>query len=230
VLAACTVLAAALHLTRAPRRRDALVAVAALFVLVIVVDGAPSLGDDVGGILTLVPVFGLTWLALWGHRLTWRTVLLAGLATAAALALATGIDLLRPPSSRTHLGRLAADTWRDGGGELVLTMRRKWAANVRLLRATPWAWAVPVIAGFLVYVLFARKRWNDLLPPRTALRTGVLAALAAGVLGFLVNDSGVVVTALVLVEVGPLLAILCLAAPPPLDRAVLLEPASVART
>ncbi|MGH9225791.1 MAG: glycosyltransferase [Acidimicrobiales bacterium] len=230
VLAACTLLAAVLHLGRAPRRRDALVAIAALFVLVIVVDGAPDLGDDVGGILTLVPVFGLTLLALAGRRLTWKTVVVAGLAAVAVLAVATGIDLLRAPESRTHLGRLAADTWRDGGDELLLTVRRKWAANVGLLRRTPWAWAVPVIAGFLVYVLFARKRWNDLLPPGSHLRTGVLAALAAGVLGFLVNDSGVVVTALVLVEVGPLLALLSLAEPPPLDRPVLLEPSYVART
>ena len=226
VLAACTLLAAALHLARAPRRRDALVAVAALFVLVIVVDGAPNLGDDVGGILTLVPVLGLALIAFAGKRLTWRTVLLAGLAAVAVVAVATGIDLLRAPESRTHLGRLAADTWRDGGDELLLTMRRKWAANMRLLRLTPWAWAVPVIAGFLLYVLFARKRWNDLLPPRSVLRTGVLATLAAGILGFAVNDSGVVVTALVLVEVGPLLALLCLAEPPPLDRPILLEPAT----
>jgi hypothetical protein len=42
------------------------------------------------------------------------------------------------------------------------------------------------------------------------------------VLGFVVNDSGVVVTALVLVEVGPLLATLVLAAPP--GQPVLLEP------
>ena len=50
------------------------VAVAGLFAFVVLIDGAPSLGSDVGGILTLVPVFGLTLLVLSGRRLTTRAV------------------------------------------------------------------------------------------------------------------------------------------------------------
>ncbi|MCA1691407.1 MAG: glycosyltransferase [Actinobacteria bacterium] len=139
-----------------------------------------------------------------------RLVLGALAVTAAVLAVATGVDLLRPPEARTHLGRLAADTWRDGGEELRTTVARKADANLRLLRSTPWSWAVPVIAGFLIYVLVVRRRWAQLLPAGSPLRVGVVAAIAAGVLGFVLNDSGVVVTALVLVEVGPLMAVLAL--------------------
>jgi hypothetical protein len=208
VLAAATVLVAALHVHHAPRRREALVAVTGLFVLVAVVDGAPGLGDDVGGILTLPPVFALVAVRLWGGRLTWRRVLAAVGITAALLAAATAADLLRPPESRTHLGRLAADVWRDGAGVLWTTIARKAAASLRIMRATPWSWAVPVIAGFVLYVLVWRRGAARLLPPGSALRTGVIGALAAGVLGCVVNDSGVVVLALVLVEVGPVLGVL----------------------
>src|SRR5207237_673358 len=74
VLAATGLLAAAIHLQYAPRRREALVTVGAVLVLLIVVDGAPSLGGDVGGILTLVPVVGLALLAFTGRRISWRTV------------------------------------------------------------------------------------------------------------------------------------------------------------
>jgi hypothetical protein len=222
VLAACTLLLAAVHLERAPRPREALATVAALFVLVVLVDGAPSLGDDVGGILTLVPVLGVTLLAFRGRRVTWKGVAAVAGAAVAVLAAATTVDLLRPPDRRTHLGRLVADSWHHGGGELFATIARKADANVRLLRLTPWSWAVPVIAAFLLYVLVVRHGWADLLPPGSPLRLGVVGALAAGVLGFVVNDSGVVVTALVLVEVGPLLATLVLAAPP--GQPVLLEP------
>ena len=225
VLAACTVLVAAVHVQRRGPGKG-LVAVACLFALVVVVDGAPGLGDDVGGILTLVPVFGLTFLALAGRRITWRLVAGVAVVSLAVLAAATAVDLMRPPESRTHLGRLAADTWEDGGDELATTIARKTSANVRLLRQTPWAWAVPVIAGFLLWVLVVRRRWADLLPPGSPLRVGVVGALAAGLLGFAVNDSGIVVTALVLVEVGPVLAVLALGAPArPLPApAVLLEP------
>jgi hypothetical protein len=210
VLAAVSLLGVALHLHHAPRRKEALVASLAFLALVVVVDGAPSLGDDVGGILTLVPVFGLTAVVLAGRPLTWRLVAGALAATVAVLAVATAVDLLRPPEARTHLGRLVADSWSDGGGELGTTVARKAEANVRILRQSPWTWIVPLIAGFLLYVLVVRRRWSELLPPRSPLRTGVVAAIAAGIIGFVLNDSGVVVTALVLVEVGPLLAILAL--------------------
>jgi hypothetical protein len=222
VLAACSLLGAAIHIQRSSRPKEALAAVAAFLVLVIVVDGAPNLGDDVGGILTLVPVFGLTWLAMAGRRLSWRLVGAVAGAALAALALATTVDLLRPPGARTHLGRLAADTWHHGPAELVATVSRKAEANLRLLRLTPWVWAVPVIVAFLLYVLVVRRGAADLLPPRSPLRLGVVGGLAAGVLGFAVNDSGVVVTALVLVVVGPLLAVLALQGGP--GQPVLLEP------
>jgi len=53
----------------------------------------------------------------------------------------------------------------------------------------------------------------------------VAAAVAAGVLGFAVNDSGIVVTALVLVFVAPVLTLLALDASRPRRRPALLEPA-----
>src|SRR5205823_5652081 len=96
VLAATAVLAAALHVEHAPRRTDALVAVAAFFALVVVVDGAPGLGADVGGVVTLVPVLGLTLLVLAGRRLSWRALAVISAATVVLLAAVVGLDLLRP--------------------------------------------------------------------------------------------------------------------------------------
>jgi hypothetical protein len=170
-------------------------------------------------------VFGATLLAFRGRRLTGKAVAAVVGVAVGVLALATTVDLVRPQDRRTHLGRLVADSWHHGVGELVTTIARKSEANVRLLRLTPWAWAVPIIAAFLLYVLVVRRGWAHLLPPRSPLRLGVVGALTAGVLGSVVNDSGVIVTALVLVEVGPLLAMLVLTPPP--GQPVLLEPGPV---
>lgn|GEM_PF-99106 len=224
VLAGTTILAAALHVEHAPRRREALVAVAALFALVLVVDGAPTLGDDVGGILTLGPVFVLALVALSGRRLSWKAVAVALAATVAVVALAAGIDLLRPPEARTHLGRVVSDTLAGRGG-LGTTIARKAEANVRVFRASVWAWVVPIVAAFVLGLLVWQLRIDDLLPPRSPRRVGVVAAVAAGVLGCLVNDSGIVVTALVLVFVAPFLTLLALSEERVPRRPVLLEPA-----
>ena len=209
-LASTTVLLGAIHVAFAPRRREAVLATACLFAFVVVLDGAPSLGSDVGGILTLVPVFGLTLLVLSGRRIGARAVVVAGAVTLVALALATGIDLLRPASTRTHLGRLAADVSSNGFGAFTTTASRKLAVNFRSYRS-PWSWTVVIIAVYMLYVLGWARGWKELLPPGSAVRAGVVGALAAGLLGYAVNDSGVVVTAVVFVYLGPFLTMLALA-------------------
>jgi len=223
-LAGASILTAALHLTHAPRRREALVTVAALFALVLVVDGAPTLGDDVGGILTLGPVLALTLVAFSGRPITWRAIAGALALTVLILGVAAGVELLRPPEVRTHLGRLVADTL-DGRGGLPATMARKAEANLQVLRASVWAWVVPVVAAFILGLLVWQLRVDDLLPPRSPRRIGVVAAVAAGVLGCAVNDSGIVVTAVVLVFVAPFLTLLALDDGTIGRRPVLLEPA-----
>ncbi len=209
VLAATTVLTGAIHVQFAPRRDEAVVAVACLFALVILADGAPMLGSDVGGILTLVPVLGVTVFALSGRRITLRTIVTAAFLTAAVVLLAVAVDLLRPADARTHLGRLVSDMGKDGPGVLTTTIRRKLATNFRTYRS-PWRWAVVVAAVYGIYVLAFTRGWRELLAPGSALRAGAVGTLAAGLLGYAVNDSGVVVTALVFVYVGPFLTFLAL--------------------
>jgi hypothetical protein len=207
VLAAATLLAGAAHLVHAPRRGEALFATAALFLLVVVVDAAPTLGDDVGGLLTLVPVFGLTLWALSGRRLRLRTLLAAGVAMVAALAAATAADLARPPSVRTHLGRFASDLLHgsSSAGDLVA---RRWAANVATY-VDPFQYVIVAIS-FVILAGLALGWWTWLLPRRSPERTGVAAAVAAGLVGNLLNDSGSVVTALVYPYVAPFLVLLAM--------------------
>jgi hypothetical protein len=236
VLAASALITVIVLCARRRSSGPAVAAAAAILTFVVVVDGAPWLGADVGGILSLVPVYGLVVFALSGRRLTWRTVLLAGAATAIVLALATGVDLLRPPESRTHLGRFVSDAL-DDSSSFTTTVSRKWATNLRVFRQSIWTWMVPIVAVFSLYVLVVAKGWRRLLPRGSVLRLGVVAALGLGLLGWLVNDSGVVVTALVFVYVGPFLTLLALdardgepALEPPTDPPDPPDPAQEARS
>lgn len=222
VLAATALLVSAVHLELAPRRREALASVGALLLLVLFVDGAPALGDDVGGILTLTPVFVLAMVLFSGRPLSVRGIALAVGITVAAVTVAAGADLLRAPESRTHLGRVASDLLR-GESDLPTTIARKAEVNIAVLRASIWTWTVPIIAGFGLLLLVGRRRGVDLLPAGSPRRIGVLMALAAGLLGFALNDSGVIVTALVLVFVGPFIVFVALDSER--RRPVLIEPA-----
>jgi hypothetical protein len=151
----------------------------------------------------------------------------------ALLAVATAVDLLRAPEARTHLGRFASDILNGRRGDSFTTIARKASTNARVLGASVWTWMVPIAAVFALFLLVYLDRGAELLPRGSAVRTGVIAALAAGLLGFAVNDSGVVVTALVAVYVGPYLTLLALDADrggpvlfPPLPAAAPRSPVS----
>jgi hypothetical protein len=210
VLAASAVLLGVTHLEYAPRRREALWAVGVLFVAVIVFDGAPALGDDVGGILTLVPVLGITLYVLSGRRVRARTLVAAGLVAVALVAVAAGVELLRPAADRSHLGQLVTNVQHSGSGSLATTVARKLATNLRTYKSV-WLWAIVVIAVYLLFFMAWGRGWTRLVAPGSALRTGVIATLAVGVVGNFLNDSGAVVTALVFVYLGPFLTMLALA-------------------
>ena len=209
-LASTTILWASIHVHYARRRTEATIGAAAFCFVVFVADGAPMLGSDVGGILTLVPVFGLLLVVLSGRQLRLRTLLYAGAATLSLIAVATGIDLLRPADERSHLGRFAADIAGSGDNTFTTTVGRKLTTNIRVFTGSFWTWIVPVIALVLLFFLVVQRGWERDIPKGSALRAGVAAALLCGLLGFAVNDSGTVVTALVFVYLGPFITLLAL--------------------
>ena len=105
LLTASALLGAVVLAARIGGRRGAWAGVALLGALVIV-DGAPFWGSDVGGILSLVPAFGVTAALLLGWRIRRQAVawcVIGAVLAGGAFAL---LDLSRPPARRTHLGQL----------------------------------------------------------------------------------------------------------------------------
>ena len=205
VLAATSLLAVGIHVDAAPRRDEALVTGGAALAVVLVADVAPWMGADVGGILTLLPVFGLTLFALSGRRLRPRSVLVAAAGTVLGFALVLGLDLMRPDEAQTHLARFVTETVADG--DLGTAVGRRWAANTRMFTQSAWTWTVLPLA-LAIAAAVARSRWlRERAPLGRSTRIAVLGALAAGVLGWVLNDSGVVVTAMVLIFVPAVLLV-----------------------
>jgi hypothetical protein len=197
----CTVLVA-----RARDRSRGLWAAGAVAVVVVLADGAPWMGTDVGGILTLVPVLCLLLWSLSGRQVRWYTIGLAALAAAAVIGVVVGLESLRDPGDRTHIGRFFLQT--GDTATVGDTFRRKWDANTAVLRSSPVAWIVPVVAGLAFVAVASGRAWRRLLPVGSPERTGVIATLAMGFVGWLLNDSGVVVLALGSVFLGPYILLL----------------------
>jgi hypothetical protein len=166
------------------------VATAGLLAALGVVDGLPRLGADVGGALTsmLTAAAALVVLAP-GRPRARRVVLLAGLAVAAAVAVALGAGLGGPVS---HAGRFA-ERLQQGPADAAGVVVDQLARNLRLLANSPFAWAGPL--EVLLAGLIALRPPGPLrqLPgwTRRVLGLGAFGSL----LLILLNDTGVTATA-----------------------------------
>ena len=143
-------------------RRSALLVTALLGGAALLVDGAPQLGADVGGALTLVPTLAFLAAGLAGLRLSWRRWLAIGAATVLVVGGFAVVDLLRP-GGPTHLGRFARQV-ADGSAAGVLG--RKAYALVgpfitKPVMAAALACAVVIVAAALWWGRRQVRAWRS---------------------------------------------------------------------
>ena len=202
ILAATSLLTGALIVHRWGAHVRSLTLVAVLFAITVLVDGAPQFGSDVGGAIALVPGLGIAWLLIAGRRPTLRSVLVALVAGVVVLGLFLAADLARPEDSRTHLARLFEDV-RSGGGQVFAdAITRKIRTNLRVLGSTIWTFVVPPALGLLAWLLL-RPRWKWLSETYPKVRAGLVGGLVMAVLGYAVNDSGIVIPAMMFAYLVP---------------------------
>lgn len=205
VLGVAALLTGVLLAHRDANRKRALTVAALVFATAVVFDGAPALGSDVGGVLALVPSFAVTLLLLAGRRIGWKVVALGALGAIVAVAGFLALDLARPAEQRTHLARLYEDVRERGTDIFVETVERKASANVRLFKSSLWTYFVPpALVAIALLMRRPRGRWLRLSQRFPAVRAGLLGGFVLAALGFLLNDSGIVIPAVILSFLVPL--------------------------
>ena len=198
------IVAAAFADARTPdsRGRATAATVAAIAVwtaLALVLDGHPSMGSDVGGVLSIVPAATVFILMLRRIRIDAKLVVVIGVATVAVLAGFAALDMSRPAESQTHLGRFVADLFDGGAGTII---QRKIAANLRVLTSV-WAWVIPASLGYFCYIIWRPNRTFARLGERhRSYRAFGVGALTLGFMSMAVNDSGVSLPAIMVAIVS----------------------------
>jgi hypothetical protein len=181
------------HLTYG-RRADLWIAIG--FGIVILVDGAPMWGSDVGGILAGAPSFTIAWFLITERRLKIRWAIAGAAAALLAFAGFALVDLHRPVSSQTHLGRLIQRTQDEGWSGLWAVLKRKWISNVAAFNSTSWQLLTLIVLVALVYVLWKRPPWWQTIEARwPGLFRLMVAQAITAVLATGLNDSGIAVPA-----------------------------------
>ncbi|MGZ4737144.1 MAG: hypothetical protein ACXVKA_12210 [Acidimicrobiia bacterium] len=210
-LSASAVLLAGLLAHRIGGRRGVWIGIAVM-ALALIVDGVPFWGADVGGVLSMVPAFGITgWILLDSRRRPkLRTMATLGAATVVAVAIVAAIDLSRPADKQTHLGRLVQQVSDEGPSIFGNVIVDKIHQNLSTLTSSVWGLMLPIVAGILlVYLWLAqRQRIRDLFIRIGELRASAIGFLVLAVLGYALNDSGIVVPAMMLGIFAPVLVVL----------------------
>jgi hypothetical protein len=198
LVAASTVIAAPLLAHRVGGRRGAWWGVALLGV-VIIVDGTPFWGSDVGGILSMVPAFAVTAILLLGWKIRWRTVGWCIVALVVVLGIATALDMSRAPERRTHLGRLVERVEDRGIGDLLVVVQRKLTDNLGSLGQSVWGFMLPIALALALWLVFrARHRLVALKAAIPEIQIAGIGLAIVAVLGWALNDSGIAIPGVML--------------------------------
>jgi hypothetical protein len=190
-------IAVADHFVRAGRRSVAVGATIAIGVAGVIVDASPAWGSDFGGPPAFLPALAYFVLAVAGVRLTWRRILAIGGGTVLFLVALGVADWLRPPESRSHLGRFV-QTAIDGGAATIIL--RKARQNWDILTSTTLTLLVPIGLVFVIYILARPTSWGSRALHRAyerapLLRPGLVSLLVLFLIGFAANDSGTAIPA-----------------------------------
>ena len=185
------------HLVTLGQPGHAAAAVAAIGMGAVIVDGSPWWGSDLDGPTALLPAVILLVMAILKIKLTWRVSLAIGGGASVFVALVGLLDWLRPPESRSQLGRFV-QTAIDGGAWDVIA--GKLAQNATLFFSNPLSLLTPVVLVLSAYIL-ARPTWWAAAPLRRPfadiplLRPGLIAIVVMSVIGWVLNDSGAAIPA-----------------------------------
>jgi hypothetical protein len=195
-LTAAAILLAGLLVWRRPGRRTVLFVIGMLLATLLVM-AAPPWGGDFGAALAGAPGFALlAWLFL-GHRVRARTLLLLGVILVASGLLVGIVDMLRPTSQQTHVGRFFNRVSEDGFSGFFLVIRRKAMENFGSFTTTRLVWLIPIGLAFLAYLWWTRRARVPALVRATPVITHTLVAFTlTAVLGYALNDSGIAIPAL----------------------------------
>jgi len=198
-------------------RRPAVLAVAAVAVFAVFASGWPGFGGKVGGTIAMVPCFLLLGLAVAGVRLNWRLVLLVAVSGLALFAVFALISYFAPATGKSDIGSFAGSTLHGHSGGLLL---RKINSNIGSLSVNAFSPLIPLVVLVSGLMLW-RPGWFGLKNAPLAYAAAPLMRAVVGVLwllpvlGWLADDSGVIVPAAVLPFALPLgIAILAAAAYP----------------
>jgi len=204
VYCVCALVGAAWLGTRTAR--SPVIAAGAVGLIAVIASGWPAFGAKVGGTIALVPCLLLLLMVLGGARVRWRwavPIAVSGLALFLVLAV---VSYLFPAAGVSDMGTFAGNLLHGRGGDLI---ERKAGANTGTLRTGVLGWLVPGMAVAAALALWRPealrlRSLREAFDAAPLVRALLWLSWLVLVLGWLADDSGVIVPAAALPFAAPL--------------------------
>ena len=167
-----------------------------LFLIATAIIAAPQWGTNVGGAITAVLGFGVTWVLISGMRIRLRTILAMIGLVVLVLGIIMTIDNFSGFDDQSHIGQTVGIIRNDGLTAIIMIIKRKLSMNLRLFRYSFWSRGliVAVIAMGVSLIWPSNfRRWLIKENPRVV--AGIIGTLVATITALAFNDSGVVAAA-----------------------------------
>ena len=175
------------------------ITIISFFLLIVMFVGFPRWGADVGGTVTTIVAFAATYFNLLRKKISGKYILLTVLAVILVLTVFAAIDVFQGKNQETHLGRTVELVKAEGNSAALQVIQRKFATNLRILKYSSWSYFFIIILALLLYLRFRPiGLFQKLLDRHVYLGAGITGAFVGGIVGFLTNDSGIVIPALIL--------------------------------
>lgn len=163
--------------------------------LVTVIIGFPKLGANVGGTITAVFAFIFVSIRLLGKKINFKKLIYIGLSVIGVVGIMAIIDLFII-ESQSHLAGAIRQIVTGGPVVIYQIIIRKISMNLRLMGVTIWSkvlLSAIVVLGILFYKPIGFIKKVSLKYSKIAI--GWSGIIVACIIGFAVNDSGIVAAA-----------------------------------
>ncbi len=191
-----------------PRPMQVVLAIGLVVVTAVV--GAPMLGANMGGAISVIIGFGCALLATSKKPFDVKRAFGIVVALGLCLGAFAYLDSLRGAQHASHLGRALSDIKEGGLGEAGTIITRKLNMNWMLIRVSVWSRLLGAYIASICAVLLPKKAYLRVAPLPLHLRVTLTGTVAGTLAALAFNDSGIVAAATCFVYVWSLVMIMAL--------------------
>lgn len=166
-----------------------------LLIPLIIVIGHPTWGANVGGTLTATAATIFIFLRIYKIKIGWKQLIFGALGMILIVSIMAIIDTFFL-ESQSHLAGAISSIKEGGIVTVFMIISRKLAMNIRLFGIT--IWSKVLVTSLLVFAILFYKPYGEIksvFNRYSYLSIGWSGIVVASIVGFVVNDSGVVAAA-----------------------------------